>query len=286
MTLREGQRRNVALATTWESSDPALLERIVPLVDCLEIPPDSIAASDGHRTYLRAEALDEIAGVAPRVKLAVHGIGLSMASFDRWNEDYIRLLDEFFGRFTPEWHSEHLGYTTVAGENIGTMLPPDRTDEMLDLLCERIARIQRRYRVPFLVENIVNLLPCDDFPYTQAGFLNAIAGCTGCGLLLDVRNIECDARNFGFDTGAFLDELDLAPVREIHIAGGTLHEGFDLDVHSRPTADSTLELARDVIRRAPNLETVTYEFMKEAIPALTHDGICDELRRLRAALHL
>ena len=284
MTTQEGQRRNPALATTWEASDPVLLKRIMPLVEYLEIPPDSIAASDGRRAHLRSDALDGIAGAASNVQTIVHGIGLSIASFDRWNDSYLELLDEYFDRVTPEWHSEHLGYTTVAGENIGTMLAPDRTGEMLDLVCERIARLQSRYRVPFLVENIVNMLPCDEFPYTQAGFLNTITSRTGCGLLLDVRNLECDAKNSGVDIHAFLDELDLRAVREMHVAGGASYQGFEMDVHSRPASDSTLALAIDVMALAPNLEVLTYEFMKEANPALTHGGLCAELRRIRTAI--
>src|SRR5215472_12550408 len=95
-----------ALATTYEGVGPGLLERIVPLVDYLEIPPDSIARTTSGRTSLRPEVLDQLASVLPDVNLIVHGIGLSIGSYDRWNELYVHLLDEFFSRFTPRWHSE------------------------------------------------------------------------------------------------------------------------------------------------------------------------------------
>jgi hypothetical protein len=278
------RRTRPALAATWECAGIALLERIAPLVDYLEIPPDSIAATGGSGTHLRAEALSEIELVNPPLKLTVHGIGLSIASLDGWNEPYLRLLDEFFDRFTLEWHSEHLGYTTVNGENLGTMLAPERSDEMLDLICERVTRLQARYRAPFLLEHIVNILPDAPAPYTPAAFLNTICTRTGCGLILDARNLECDAANFQFDVAGFLSELDLTRVRELHLAGGTEHEGFQLDIHSRPTADSTLALALDIAARAPNLQVVTYEFLREAIPSLTHDGICNELARVRKAV--
>ena len=48
-------RRSVsraALATTYEGVGNDLLERIVPLVDYLEIPPDSIARSHAGRASL------------------------------------------------------------------------------------------------------------------------------------------------------------------------------------------------------------------------------------------
>ena len=273
-----------ALATTYEGDDPDLLERIVPIVDFIEISPDTIAASNAGRVRLRKSVLDEYAAVCGQADLIAHGIGLSIGSFDRWNESYLELLDELFDRCDIAWHSEHLGCTTVAGENVGTMFALPRTDEALDLVCGRVQRIQQRYRVPFLLEHIINLLPEEPAEYTPAGFLNAIVSRTGCGLILDAYNLECDAHNQGLDIPAFLDELDLAAVRELHLAGGVEHDGFYLDVHSGLVRDSTLDLGLDIVRRAPRLSAVTYEFLKEAVPLIGHDAICAELARIRTAI--
>jgi uncharacterized protein len=172
----------------------------------------------------------------------------------------------------------------VAGENVGTMFPLPRTEESLDLICERVELIQRRYRVPFLLEHVIQLLPDAPAQFTPAGFLNAITSRTGCGLLLDAYNLECDSLNQGLDTKAFLDELDLGPVRELHLAGGVEHNGFHLDIHSSTTRDATLSLALDIIQRAPALRMVTFEFLKEAVLLLGHDSICAELKRIRQAI--
>jgi uncharacterized protein (UPF0276 family) len=274
-----------ALATTYEGMGLDLLERIVPLVDYLEIPPDSISRTEAGRTSLRPEILDQIESVSSQTGVIVHGIGLSIGSFDQWNEPYIQLLDEFFSRFTPRWHSEHLGYTTVCGENLGTMLALPRTEAMLDLVCERIRRIQERYKVPFLMEHIIHLIPDAPEDYSAASFINEVASRTGCGLILDAYNLECDRHNFGFDIAVFLDELDLNPVSEIHLAGGFQLDGVQLDIHSRPTAESTLDLALGILPRCPNLGVVTYELLKEAIPNLGYDGICAELTRIRKAIN-
>jgi uncharacterized protein (UPF0276 family) len=270
-----------ALATTYEGGNPALLERLVPLVDLIEIAPDAIVGSERGQYVLRPEVLDEYASVAPRVGLIAHGIGLSIGSFDHWNHDYLRLLDELFARFDLQWHSEHLGCTVVAGESVGTMFSMPRTQEALDLVSERVDLIQKLYPVPFLLEHIIQLLPDAPADYTPAGFLNAIVSRTGCGLLLDAYNLECDAHNQGLDIAEFLDELDLTAVVEMHLAGGVEVDGFQLDVHSAPTRESTLALARKVVRRAPNLRAVTFEYLKEAIGFLGHDGICAELQRIR-----
>jgi hypothetical protein len=53
------------------------------------------------------------------------------------------------------WHSDHLACTVVAGENVGTMFALPRTEEALDLVCERVRRMQDCYRAPFLLEAVV-----------------------------------------------------------------------------------------------------------------------------------
>ena len=276
-------KRGFGLATTYEGGDATLLNRLVPLVDFLEITPDSIARMVNGSASLDTRTLEEIRDIAGDRCVLVHGVGLSIGTAAGWNEDYLRLLDQLLPEVSAVWHSEHLGFTTVDGEQLGTMLAVPRTERMLDLICERVLRIQEAYRLPFLVENIVHMLPDAPFDYTEAGFLNALANRTGCALILDLYNLECDAHNQGFDIAAFLAELEMDHVREIHLAGGNLHRGYRLDVHSRAVADSTLALAQQVIPRAPKLRAVTYELLPQAVPVLGHDAIAAELTRLDQA---
>jgi uncharacterized protein (UPF0276 family) len=171
----------------------------------------------------------------------------------------------------------------VDGEHLGIMLAMPKTEEALDLVCERVRTMQERYRLPFLLENIVHVIP--DFPgdYSDAGFLNALTERTGCGLILDVYNLECDAHNHGLNIPEFLDELDPTNVRELHVACGVEHNGFLLDVHSQLTRESTVDLAQYATKQlTTNAEVVVYEFMPEAVPGLGHAAIAEELRRLRA----
>lgn len=273
-----------ALATTYEGGHPDLLEQLTPLVDYIEISPDSIAHRTGERYQLHPAIVEEFTRSGVKKRFLVHGVGLSIASAEGFSERYIRLLDDVFSIFDVAWHSEHLGYTTVEGEPLGTMLPPPRTREMLDILCERVRFLRERYGVPFLLENVIRLLPDYAPEFSEAEFMNQLAQNTGCGFLLDAYNLECDAYNLGFEIEPFLGELDLARVREMHIAGGVRHEGFQLDVHSRCVADSTLRLAAKILRRAPGIQAVTFEYLKEAIPHLGAGAICGELARIRKEL--
>jgi uncharacterized protein (UPF0276 family) len=220
--------------------------------------------------------------IATSATLIVHGVGLSIGSYDGWCEHYLQTLDRLFEQVEIAWHSEHLAYNMVEGEFLGTMLTLPRTTQVLDLVCERILALQQRYGVPFLLEHAINLLPECDSEYSQAGFLNALTARTGCGLILDAYNLECDAHNQGLDIGAFLAELRLEHVREIHLANGVNLRGFQLDVHSRTTRESTITLAEEVVARARGaVQVVTYELLREAVPALGHNAIVQELERLR-----
>lgn len=275
--------RSVALGVTYEGRDPALLEKMLPYVDYLEVTPETIAEVKGGKIGLSAEVMSELKNIGKAVKIIVHGVSLSIGSHDGWSTNYLHLLDDLLEQIDVAWHSEHLGYTKVDGEHLGIMLAMPKTEQALDLVCERVCTIQERYGFPFLLENIVHVIP--DFPgdYSEAGFLNAITERTGCGLILDVYNLQCDAHNHGFDIPEFLNELNPTNVRELHVACGVEHNGFLLDVHSQLTRKATVDLAQYTIKQVTtNAEVVVYEFMPEAVPVLGHAAIAEELRRLRA----
>jgi len=273
-----------AIGVTYEGGNPALLDRLVEVADYLEVAPDLIATGTGDGRGIRREILDEWRATAEKVEIVAHGVGLSIGSASGWNEAYLRLLDELADAVPLRWHSEHLGYTTVDGEPLGTMLSLPRTEEALELVCERVIRLQERYPAPFLLENIARMLPDPDGDYDEAGFVNELCKRTGCGLVLDVYNLQCDAHNHGFDIDRFLDALDFGAVRELHVAGGTEIEGMKLDVHSREVQPATVALAARAAAAAPAVWGATYEVLPEAVPVLGHDVIVNEVTRLRAAL--
>lgn len=273
------------LGVSYEGYVPGLLDRILPLVDYLEVTPDTISAVEGDQVVLNDAAMAELAAVGDDAIILVHGVGLTIGSHEGLSDRYLRLLDAFLDRIDAAWHSEHLSYTTVDGEHLGTMLPLPRTEEALDLVCARVETIQQRYGLTFLLENVIHLLPDPGGAYSPAGFFNAIAERTGCGLLLDAYNLECDAFNQALDVPAYLAELDLDRVWEVHLANGAEHRGFLIDVHSRQTRDSTIALARQAIDLADGaVKVVTFELLAEAVPMLGRDAIIDELQRLRREL--
>ena len=282
---RASSRPGTAPGVSYEGRDPALLEQMLPHIDYIEVTPETIAEVVGDAVVLSAEIVAELKNINKQVQIIVHGVSLSIGSHDGWAPTYLRLLDDLLDQVDVAWHSEHLGYTKVGGEHLGIMLAMPKTEEALDLISARVAAIQQRYGIPFLLENIVHVIPDCPSSYSDAGFLNAITARTGCGLILDVYNLECDEHNHGLDIPAFLAELHGEHVRELHVACGVEHNGFMLDVHSRLTRPRTATLARDAIRQvATNAEVVVYEFMPEAVPGLGHAAIGQELAQLRQRL--
>lgn len=280
----------LSIGTTYEGKNFSYLQKVLPFIQHIEISPDAIAWRNNGVTTIIPQALDELKWLQTNsgADLLVHGISLSIGSYDGYSAAYIGLLDELFGNLCIKWHSEHLAYTTVDGQELGTMLTLPRTDEVVDMICRRVDAIQQRYRAPFLLENVTNILPAPQAQYSEAGFLNRIAGLTGCGLVLDMYNLECDAHNFGLDVTAFLAELDLNNVYEMHLASGQTDPGLDfmMDIHAGLTAGNTIALAEKVIKQRPaKLQAVTFEILEEFIEKVSVTKIIEELKKLDNVLN-
>ncbi len=272
----------IRVGVNYEGRDPRFVETVLPFADIVEVTPDAVATLRGGVPVIPDETLRELRAIGSPI--ALHGVGLSIASADAMGGDYCALVDALMASLDVAWHSEHLGYVAVDGQHLGTMLVAPRTEEALELICARVESIRARWAKPFLLEHVVNLFADPGGDYTAAGFLNEIVRRGGCGLLLDVYNLECDAHNGVCDAEAFLDELDLEAVREIHVACGTEDRGLRVDVHSRITRDETLALLQRVLSMAPNVEAVIFELLGPAVPAVGYEAIAAELRRVRAAV--
>lgn len=268
------------IAVSWEGRDHTLLEMVLPFIDCLEVNTDAMYwVEDGvvalHPTF------EDVRRSAESVDIVFHGVGLSIASHEGMHQPYLDLLDLIFAAFTPTFHSEHLGYARVDGKSLGTMLTPPRTREMVEILVPRINQIQERYNAPFALEHVVRILPDAPADYSEAEFLNELVRRTGCKLIIDPYNLQCDAQNYKLDIDDFLNTLNLDAVIEMHMARGKPYRGMLLDAHSLPVAPDTLELAQTIAVRCPNLQLVTYEILPQAVQVIGHQAVVDEVKRLR-----
>lgn len=269
------------LAISYEGRPNTLLEAVVGRVGALEITPDCLTLA-GHAAPnpVLLEHVDELLPTSP---VTYHGIGLSMGTATGWNDDYLRLLDAMCAWRMPLLHSEHLGYTTVDGSFLGAMPALPTTLEAANLVIERATRLRRHLGIECLLEHVASPLPRTT-EMRLASWLNLVCRESGCGMLLDLYNLECDADNGFIDLAQFLDEIDTTLVGEIHLAAGVWHEGLHLDVHSHLTERSTLDLLTAVLPRCPNLRIVTYEILSAAVPIVGVEKIAGHIGELGALL--
>jgi uncharacterized protein (UPF0276 family) len=261
------------------------------LIDFLEVSPDLFCRErevEGRAALeLRPGPLAETLAALENTPVVIHGLSLSIGSASGWNDSYVWVLDEFHSLRRFRWHSEHLGFM-IASDPHGRVFPPGVplplpfTREAVALVAPRAAALVERYGVPFLIENLTYYLP--DLPadpgWDEIVFLNTLTECSGCGLLLDLYNFHCNAVNFGFDPRAALDRLRLDRVVEIHLAGGTTHDGYLLDVHSDVIPEPVWDLFAWLAPRLPNLAGVVYELLEQALPIVGVDRVRRQLERI------
>ena len=123
------------------------------LVDFVEITPEVLCRTrrDGASPSmdLVPYKLERARTVCGELPIVVHGVELSIGSAVHWNEAYLDMLDRFQAIWPFHWHSEHLTYQTIPGDDqkplsIGVPLPLPGTAEVVQLVSTRAAAIRRR----------------------------------------------------------------------------------------------------------------------------------------------
>ena len=225
---------------------------------------------------------------AARLPLVSHSVGMSIGSARWFDAEYLEQLARWAERFRFPWHSDHLSFARVAGEDAhsvaaGMACPVPYDGEVLEMVAERVELVRRTVPAPFLLENNVYYVDLPEQEMTEPEFLNRLAERTGCGLLLDVHNVYVNSVNHGFDPAAFIGALELDRVVEVHVAGGSEMAGMYTDSHAGPCPEPVWELLDRVVAGAPNLCGITFEFEETYFPRLGAEGVREQVRRARAA---
>jgi uncharacterized protein (UPF0276 family) len=231
------------------------------------------------------ETLDWVAASRPIVS---HNIGLSIGNATSLDVAYLDQIERFHNRYKFPWHSDHISFNQVRGasgndHNAGLAVPIPYDLEMLDLISARVRLVKEKIPIPFLLENSVYFVDFPEQDMSEPEFLNHLTRNSRCGLLLDLHNLYTNARNHGFDACAFLDQVDLTSVMEIHIAGGDDFAGMYTDSHAGPCPEPVWELLDYAVSRTPNLRGVTFEFHFSYYSLMGESGVLTQLDRARAA---
>jgi hypothetical protein len=241
-------------------------------VDWLEIITENYIGKGGHRSQILDEVLELGFPVIP------HGIALSIGGVDPFPEDYLRDLEVLLQKLNPPWFSDHLCFTGYGGYQFYELMPLPYTWETVAHVVKRIRLIQQRFGIPFLIENASAYAVMAEAELTEAQFITEIAEQSGCGLLLDVNNIYVNAINFKGDPIAFLDQIPLERVVQLHMAGHLREPDLIIDTHGAKICEEVYDLLAEVLGRT----TPCGILLERDTNIPDADELFDEMTRIRA----
>jgi uncharacterized protein (UPF0276 family) len=242
-----------------------------PPVDWFEVLTENYLVPGG-------KPLDYLMRIRERYPLAMHGVSLSIGSTAPLNHEYLRQVKALAARLQPEWVSDHLCWTGVAGRNTHDLLPLPYTREAVDHVVARVRTVQDVLGRRILLENVSSYVSFRDSPLTEWQFLAEIAERADCLILLDVNNIYVSAVNHEFDPLEYLNAIPPARVQQIHLAGHEDHGDYLVDTHDHPVRGEVWELYAAAVRRLGPVSTMIER--DDHIPPLAE--LCAELAEARA----
>jgi len=203
----------------------------------------------------------QLSRLRERLPLSLHGVALSIGGPEPLDEAHLTRLAGLIQRYQPSSFSEHLAWSSHGGAYLNDLLPLPYDRSSLARVCEHIDRVQERLGQRMLLENPATYLEFEASTFAETAFISEVLRRTGCGLLLDVNNVYVTCTNHRRNAQAYIDELPLSAVQEIHLAGHTTDtdaggELLLIDSHGSPVADPVLDLFAYVLRHTGSVPTL------------------------------
>jgi uncharacterized protein len=242
-----------------------------PPVDWLEVLTENYLVPGG-------KPLDYLMRIRERYPVAMHGVSLSIGSSAPLDREYLRQVAALAARVQPEWISDHLCWTGVAGSNSHDLLPLPYTEAAVEHVAARVREVQDTLGRRILLENVSSYVTFRDSALTEWQFLARIAERADCLILLDVNNIYVSAVNHEFDPFEYLNGVPAGRVQQIHLAGHEDHGSYLVDTHDHPICDPVWELYAAALRHCGPVSTMIER--DDHIPPL--EELCAELAQARS----
>jgi len=265
----------------WPELDP-LCHGGEGLVDAIEVEPETFWAPASQGRPTRSHLGAAVAHL-PQPKL-LHGVAAPLGGVCGAPLEHADLLAKDIAEIQPQFISEHLSFTHFRPQPdsqeifSGFLLPPSYSSAGAALAARNIRRRRTALGgIPIAVETTVDYLPAAPGAWPPGEFVSAVAEDADCGILLDLHNVMCNARNGGVSMAAFCEALPLERVWEIHLAGGESESGFFTDAHSGLVEPELMEAAATLIASLPNVQAVTFEIMPERVAEVGLGAIARQL---------
>lgn len=238
-----------------------------PCTGFFEVHAENYMGADGppHR-YLAAIRAD--------YPLSLHGVGLSIGGDRPLDRLHLSRLRQLVDHYQPAAFSEHLAWSSHDAGFYDDLLPLPYTNATLARVAEHIDQLQTALGRQILLENPATYLAFAQSTWAETDFIAALAARTGCGLLLDVNNVQVAATNQQYEPHAYIAAFPLRHVREIHLAGHAREQDecgrpLLIDTHDRPVSAEVWALyARVVSLIGPCPTLIEWDADIPALPVL------------------
>ncbi len=196
-----------------------------------------------------------LTAIAERLPLSFHSVGLSPGSAAGVDRDELEALAGLCDRYAPALVSDHLSWSNGADDKFPDLLPIPYSHAALDHFAAGVGRVQDRLQRRMLIENPSRYLAYAGDDWGEVDFLHELCRRSGCGLLLDINNVEVSAFNLGLDPVRWLDAFDPHLVGEVHVAGHAMKDddaggSIAIDDHGSPVRASCWDLLASFLDRA------------------------------------
>ena len=241
-----------------------------PAIDWFEILSENYMVEGG-------KPLHYLTRIREHYPMVMHGVSLSIGSVDPLNWNYLKQLQALIHRVEPAWVSDHLCWTGVSGVNLHDLLPLPYTEEAIQHVVERIARVQDFLGRQILLENVSSYVSYHDSQMTEWEFLREITERADCLILLDINNIYVSAYNHNFDPVTYLQTMPVERVYQFHLAGHTRQDDMIIDTHDQPVSSPVYDLYARAVQRFGRVSTMLER--DDNIPPLSE--LLNELGQIR-----
>ncbi|OHC99726.1 MAG: hypothetical protein A2885_04415 [Sphingopyxis sp. RIFCSPHIGHO2_01_FULL_65_24] len=196
-----------------------------------------------------------LTAIAAHLPLSFHSVGLSLGSAAGVDADELEALALLCDRYQPAMVSDHLSWSNGGDDKFPDLLPVPYSHAALDHFAVQVDRVQQRLRRPMLIENPSRYVAYTGDDWSEVDFLHELCRRSGCGLILDINNVEVSAYNLGLDPDAWLAAVDPALVGEIHVAGHAVQDDgmggtIAIDDHGSAVRASCWDRLATFLRRA------------------------------------
>lgn len=200
-----------------------------------------------------SSARSKLLALRQHYPISLHGVGLSLGRADHLDARHLAELRQLVDAVEPFLVSEHLAWSAYSHRHLPDLLPLPLTEQSLAIMCQHVAQLQDVLQRQVLIENPSNYLLFDQLQIPEPEFLNTLATRTGCGLLIDINNIQVSAANLGRDAEGYLDQLDGSLIFQYHLAGYTEVERSGnnvlIDTHNKTVQPRVWRLFEHAVKR-------------------------------------